>query len=175
MIFTYTRSWAFPFQLSRKQQSFHSSFEGYRCFDCSILPVKCWKQFHKTNTFHILWTFTSCSMLNKRTWCNFSCFWTGINSLFHFSVGWAALFGDLFIFVQCRVGKLSEYNWITVFQLLLPGQCHSVSMTGIITKKKTLILFVPACMGDLQSLFSGAYRRRFCRIFFKVFVHVLTE
>ncbi len=120
-------------QLSRKQQSFHSSFEWYRYSDCSIWPVKCWKKFHKTKKFHILWTFTSCSMLNKRTGCNFSCFWTGINSLFSSFYGLSC--SVQWFFFQCWVRQLSEYNCITVFLLLLPGQCHSVSMTSIITLK----------------------------------------
>ncbi len=67
----------------------------------------------------------------------FQLFWTGINFFFIFL--WVELLCSLmYFFFQCRVRKLSEYNWITVFQLLLPGQCHSVSMTGIITLKKRL-------------------------------------
>ncbi len=162
MIFTHTHTpWAFPFQLRRKQQSFHSSFECYRYSDCSILPDKCWKQYHKSKKFHILWTFTSCSMLNKRTWCNLCCFWTGINSLFHLSVGWAALFIDVFF----SVGSENYQN-------IIESQCSSCfCLVSVITLKKTLILFVPACMRDLQSLFStGAYRRRFCRFLVFKFV-----
>lgn len=125
-------------QLRRKQKSFHSSFECYRYSDCS--PVKCWKQFHKTKKFHILWTFTSCSMLNKRTGCNFSCFWTGINSFFSSFCGLSCSVQWFF----CSLSQHDQYH-------------HSKKNANIVC----------SCFHkrshSLQSLFSTGDYKSFCR------------